>query len=660
MNLANLLINPAPAKAGDLGNRPDRRQSPGGYDEARPLAPEPRPGRRDKETPKPEPRTGSKPEPKTDRKGESKTGDTQPIAAAEHSEQRETPADFKAAIANLLSGADLQKATAQQPALLAAAGEIKPLKIAGKKAFGNGKKTVAGALQKITSPTKRPQKANATQPLPGKTVKAAVIKPADGKPAPVGPNPKAPAGQPAQPTAKNPAAPQAIEINAGKNATKTKNMPVGEKAAGKFSTATAAEIRPIRQAPDGLPVAAPVKPIAGEEVIPRQPSQPGPAIMTHPKVQAFLQEAAQDGLSRTEIKTLGKIIQSIRNSTPPTPRQSAAGGKNLNVDNADINATTAKTASTIEPAITTSTETAGQVAQLAGQLQAVAQANRPGKAQAVAKNPENTVAIAAAGGKNDNQTAAATDTDKTHANTAANSPKVITPEPVTPTSTPTAATAATTAARQNRPAAATREARVKPAETRAAAFDSLDEATNLHPAGAPETSAVASTAAVSAPAPGAPAAPATPAQQITAHIQLHRDDLGEEMTVNLSPPELGRVRINFRADGDQLTGVIEVENTRTLVELNREAPSLLAKLNEAGISVKDLNFQMNNTNQWRDGGTNAQNAYNMFDSSANQGQGRGARQETSGQVAYENYLDAEDPAAWDRQYVSANSLNVMI
>ncbi|RKY27264.1 MAG: hypothetical protein DRP83_02685, partial [Planctomycetota bacterium] len=82
-------------------------------------------------------------------------------------------------------------------------------------------------------------------------------------------------------------------------------------------------------------------------------------------------------------------------------------------------------------------------------------------------------------------------------------------------------------------------------------------------------------------------------EQITAHVQASRDNLGQEMTIRLDPPELGQVNIQLRTAGDGLQGLIRVEHARTLDELIRDMPTLLQKLADAGIEVKDIELRMN-------------------------------------------------------------------
>lgn len=67
---------------------------------------------------------------------------------------------------------------------------------------------------------------------------------------------------------------------------------------------------------------------------------------------------------------------------------------------------------------------------------------------------------------------------------------------------------------------------------------------------------------------------------------------GEEIVVRLDPPQLGRLRLSLQAEGQELRGVLEVDNPRTLVELQRKAPGLVDRLAEAGVELRRLDVQL--------------------------------------------------------------------
>lgn len=160
-------------------------------------------------------------------------------------------------------------------------------------------------------------------------------------------------------------------------------------------------------------------------------------------------------------------------------------------------------------------------------------------------------------------------------------------------------------------------------------------------------------------------------EQITKHIQSNRSNLGEQMTVRLDPPELGQIKIQITGKANEgLRAVIHVEHSRTLTELNREAPALIQKLSDAGIQIKDLEFRMTGQNEGR--GDSAQsNTSNSFDNSNSNSQGRGGQADgeaesfsnNNGQYGREFHdltTEVDDTYISGGHYVSEDSLNVMV
>ena len=114
---------------------------------------------------------------------------------------------------------------------------------------------------------------------------------------------------------------------------------------------------------------------------------------------------------------------------------------------------------------------------------------------------------------------------------------------------------------------------------------------------APQAVEPAQTAPAGATAPAA-AQPADPAQrmamvdQMIEQVRLAGPRSDQQVVVNLDPPELGRVRLTFHADGQEIRGVVEADNPRTLSELQREASGLTERLAGEGIELRRLDFQL--------------------------------------------------------------------
>jgi flagellar hook-length control protein FliK len=145
--------------------------------------------------------------------------------------------------------------------------------------------------------------------------------------------------------------------------------------------------------------------------------------------------------------------------------------------------------------------------------------------------------------------------------------------------------------------------------------------------------------------------------QVVQSIRAGGEPSAREIVVQLSPPELGKIRITFREDGAGLLGKLEVDNVRAMRELEREASAVVDRLGESGISLKRIEVvltpqgdgqQASDSSLLRDGGAGRQ-AFDMG------GQGRPDPQDDSPRPW-------QDPAsAADGAFVPAGStINVQI
>ncbi len=86
------------------------------------------------------------------------------------------------------------------------------------------------------------------------------------------------------------------------------------------------------------------------------------------------------------------------------------------------------------------------------------------------------------------------------------------------------------------------------------------------------------------------------AGQIAAGLRNSPVEGRQEVTIRLSPPELGSVRLTIQADGKEVRGVLEVDNSRTLGELQREAPLVAARLADGGLAVRRMDVVLSDAN----------------------------------------------------------------
>ncbi len=116
---------------------------------------------------------------------------------------------------------------------------------------------------------------------------------------------------------------------------------------------------------------------------------------------------------------------------------------------------------------------------------------------------------------------------------------------------------------------------------------------DAEPASAAET---AQPTTANQPTPQARTPAAQVADSVAETVQGGSVRSGRQITVRLNPPELGSVRITFESDGDQLRGTLEVANSRTMTEIQRELPALMTRLSESGVQLRRMDLDLTDQN----------------------------------------------------------------
>ena len=117
---------------------------------------------------------------------------------------------------------------------------------------------------------------------------------------------------------------------------------------------------------------------------------------------------------------------------------------------------------------------------------------------------------------------------------------------------------------------------------------------------------------------GRSALPVSAVNKITEAFRASAADGGRGIVIRLEPPELGKVRIILHTDGKDVRGAVAVDNPKTLLRLQREAPMLLERLADAGIHLRRMDMSMSDRqsgdgqafslSQWGDGGAQQKGA----------------------------------------------------
>jgi len=137
----------------------------------------------------------------------------------------------------------------------------------------------------------------------------------------------------------------------------------------------------------------------------------------------------------------------------------------------------------------------------------------------------------------------------------------------------------------------------------------------------------------------------------------------QQITIQLNPPELGRVFIKFQEQGDQITGLLEVSKIQTRVEIQQALPEIVRNLADCGIEVKRLEVVLSeagSSEQQPYKEPSLQDGWFQQDGSENSG-ASGNNQDTFGTdewlVNYNSYDDIIRP---EEMLITDKSINILI
>jgi len=71
----------------------------------------------------------------------------------------------------------------------------------------------------------------------------------------------------------------------------------------------------------------------------------------------------------------------------------------------------------------------------------------------------------------------------------------------------------------------------------------------------------------------------------------------QQITIQLNPPELGKVLIKFQEQDNQITGLLEVSKTQTRIEIEQAIPQIIRGLQDSGIQIKRLDVVLSQGGQ---------------------------------------------------------------
>ena len=81
------------------------------------------------------------------------------------------------------------------------------------------------------------------------------------------------------------------------------------------------------------------------------------------------------------------------------------------------------------------------------------------------------------------------------------------------------------------------------------------------------------------------------------HSSFSQEGRNQQITVQLNPPELGKVVVKFQEQDSHITGLLEVSKTQTRIELEQAIPQIVRDLQDSGIQIKRLDVVLSQEEQ---------------------------------------------------------------
>ena len=93
--------------------------------------------------------------------------------------------------------------------------------------------------------------------------------------------------------------------------------------------------------------------------------------------------------------------------------------------------------------------------------------------------------------------------------------------------------------------------------------------------------------------------PTSAGEQILESVRssLSQQTGDKQITIQLNPPELGKVSVKFQEQDAQITGTLEVSKAQTRVEIEQALPQIIRTLAESGIEIKRFEVVLNDSEQ---------------------------------------------------------------
>jgi len=129
-------------------------------------------------------------------------------------------------------------------------------------------------------------------------------------------------------------------------------------------------------------------------------------------------------------------------------------------------------------------------------------------------------------------------------------------------------------------------------------------------------------------------------EQIRESIQSSLQQGNRQITIQLHPPELGRVYVKFSQQGNELTGLLETTNPQTRGEIQQAIPEVMRALEQLGIAIRRIDVTLSDS----------------FRQSAQQSWRDSYSHDASEQFAHHSFNDSGSNRPWDDSFAATEYL----
>jgi flagellar hook-length control protein FliK len=129
------------------------------------------------------------------------------------------------------------------------------------------------------------------------------------------------------------------------------------------------------------------------------------------------------------------------------------------------------------------------------------------------------------------------------------------------------------------------------------------------------------------------------------HSSFSHETRDQQITVQLNPPELGKVMIKFQEQDRNIIGLLEVSKTQTRIEIEQAIPQIIKDLQDSGIQIKRMDVVLSQQEQPQHGALREQTLPN------------GSNQQQGSQDSYHAGPAYPDAAEINEWLVNNDTLN---